>query len=67
MRFDLTRACIKRGLWHRWFAWHPVRVGMGDWRWLEVVDRCGERRLIANGDGQPEWFWDWEYREPTKN
>jgi len=30
--------------WHRWFAWHPVRLGKypegsRDCRWLEVVDR----------------------------
>jgi hypothetical protein len=31
--------------WHRWFAWHPVRVGDGDVRWLEAV----ERRLVWNG------------------
>lgn len=25
--------------WHRWFAWFPVRVGSGDCRWLEHVER----------------------------
>ena len=25
--------------WHVWFAWYPVRVGKGDCRWLERVER----------------------------
>ena len=25
--------------WHKWFAWFPVRVGKGDCRWLETVER----------------------------
>lgn len=25
--------------WHRWFAWHPVRIASGDCRWLEYVER----------------------------
>lgn len=25
--------------WHKWFAWYPVRVGSGDCRWLEYVER----------------------------
>lgn len=25
--------------WHKWFAWRPVRVGSGDCRWLEPVER----------------------------
>ena len=39
--------------WHRWYAWHPVRVGPGDCRWLEYVER------------KIEFCWDdyfWEYR-----
>jgi hypothetical protein len=28
-----------RQQWHPWFAWHPVRVGTGDCRWFEYVDR----------------------------
>ncbi len=28
-----------RGEWHRWFAWHPVRVDTRECRWLEVVER----------------------------
>ncbi|TCQ79984.1 hypothetical protein EDF68_10329 [Ochrobactrum sp. BH3] len=26
-------------VWHKWFAWHPVRVGRSDCRWLETVER----------------------------
>ena len=43
-----------RTAWHRWFAWHPVRVGSHDCRWLEYVERSGEP---SYPDG-----WDWEYR-----
>lgn len=25
--------------WHEWFAWHPVRIGSKDCRWLEKVQR----------------------------
>lgn len=30
--------------WHRWFAWHPIRLPddrytAGKWIWLETVDR----------------------------
>lgn len=24
---------------HKWFAWYPVYIGGGEWRWLEVVYR----------------------------
>lgn len=33
--------------WHKWFAWRPVRVGAGDWRWLEVVMRKRECDRLA--------------------
>lgn len=48
--------------WHRWFAWHPVRIGSRDCRWLEYVERKGEygynglafeyRASSGKGDGQ---------------
>lgn len=25
--------------WLPWFAWHPVRIGKKDCRWLETVER----------------------------
>lgn len=42
--------------WHTWFAWHPVRIGSHDCRWLENIERIGT---------PPKWFddpWTWEYR-----
>ena len=27
--------------WHTFFAWYPVRMDMGEYRWLEKVERCG--------------------------
>lgn len=30
--------------WHKWFAWHPIRIAENDCRWLECVNRrayCG--------------------------
>lgn len=46
--------------WHEWFAWRPVRVAPGDYRWLEMVERKGgydhSRRT---GRRRP---WRWEYR-----
>lgn len=43
--------------WHKWFAWHPVRVGGRDCRWLEFVERKGT--LFAwPGDSR----WVWKYR-----
>ena len=32
---------IRRGEWHRWFAWRPVRVKEHNCRWLEMVWRRG--------------------------
>ncbi|MDR5008266.1 hypothetical protein RGK87_04490 [Agrobacterium fabacearum] len=29
------RFCV----WHRWFAWFPVRVSSGECVWLEYVER----------------------------
>lgn len=29
--------------WHLWFAWHPVRIGSHDCRWLEKVWRRYKR------------------------
>ena len=43
--------------WHKWYAWFPVRVGPHDCRWLETVERRGERWVSWGGSG-----WTWEYR-----
>lgn len=60
MRFA-QRARADRTMWHDWFAWHPVRTLSGDWVWLETVLRKGRETIIANGDGQPEPWWEWMY------
>lgn len=57
---DLTK-------WHSWFAWHPVRVGPDDCRWLEVVWRKGTLESYAklcdiSGYAFEETYWDYEYR-----
>jgi hypothetical protein len=39
--------------WHTWYAWHPVRVGDNDCRWLENV----HRRLVS----LPDYDTKWEY------
>jgi hypothetical protein len=44
-------------LWHRWFAWHPVKVGTF-WIWLETIERRGNMQY----DFADSWF-QWEYRE----
>ncbi len=33
--------------WRSWFAWHPVRIGYKDYRWLEVVWRRKKRGIGA--------------------
>lgn len=45
--------------WHGWYAWHPVRVGSRDCRWLEQVERKG----WMDRDGG----WNWEYRIPSSS
>jgi hypothetical protein len=46
------------GKWHRWFAWHPVRIGPHDCRWLEYVWRRGDR----HGSWDGTW-WEWQYND----
>jgi hypothetical protein len=50
----------KRKSWHKWFAWHPVRVSFSKVAWLETV----ERRLRPEDWAAIEW-WRWEYRAYT--
>jgi len=47
----------RRKVWHKWFAWYPVRTGFNTVAWLENV----ERRLEPNQWADVEW-WRWEYR-----
>ena len=44
--------------WHRWFAWHPIRLGSHDCRWLEKIWRKGEYYCSYASSG-----WTWKYRE----
>lgn len=63
MRFNCESREVKHARlsdWHRWFAWHPVRVGPSDCRWLEYVERKGT--LHVGWD--MSCFWTWEYRLP---
>ena len=47
--------------WHKWFAWHPVRIGSHDCRWLETIYRRG-----TFNSGWEENWWEWEYKEDNK-
>lgn len=52
MRWEV-RAGTDKEHWHRWFAWHPVKVG-NQYVWLERIYRKAGK---ADYGG-----WDWEYR-----
>ncbi len=60
MKFDCGKTWEERHnfltKWHLWFAWHPVRVGSHDCRWLEMVEREGKL------SGMMDATWSWEYR-----
>lgn len=47
--------------WHPWFAWHPVRLGSHDCRWLETVMRKG---TIYGCPG--DYYWVWKYKAEEK-
>jgi hypothetical protein len=40
--------------WHDHFAFFPTRVGNGDCRWLEIIQRIGWYSDVCG--------WQWEYR-----
>ena len=46
-------------VWHRWYAWFPVKVAEGDCRWLEVVER---RRVVYRLDPTYLADYGWKYR-----
>jgi hypothetical protein len=56
----------RKEVWHKWFAWHPVRVGkitVGEKTryikvWLCYVQRQG---IYCSGYGESVWVW--EYNE----
>lgn len=48
--------------WHHWFAWRPVRLNDGRWRWLVHLERravSDEMALMVGAYGD---VWTWEYR-----
>ena len=64
MKFNCDREprVDQKKSWHVWFAWYPVKVGPGDCRWLEKVERRGQLDYFY--DGSPYWLY--EYRELVK-
>lgn len=50
-----------RTKWHPWFAWYPVEVAEGDYRWLEYVER-----KLDEVYGYDVYYLDYVYREIIK-
>ena len=50
--------------WTPWFAWHPVKVGPGEWLWLGQVKRKGSWQVDCVSGGEA---WQWDYRMPALN
>lgn len=44
--------------WHHYFAWKPIHLGNGDWRWLETIRRKGT--LVDSTWGHLDVF-RWKY------
>lgn len=44
----------RKTTWRRWFAWHLVRVGFEDYRWLEVIWRRGKCKLNSG-----KWIYEY--------
>jgi len=51
-------------VWHRFFAWTPIRVGSHDCRWLEWIERKGTW-YEPNWTNRYEGFMGWSYRPLT--
>jgi len=48
-------------MWHKWFAWYPVRVPSTTGKkrvWLETVMRRG-----VEWQTSMDWGWDWFYKD----
>lgn len=60
-----TKKREKFGVWHKWFAWYPVIVGINnESRQIKVWLEATERRGILHAPRSP-WiyqYWIWEYR-----
>ncbi len=58
----------KKKEWHKWFAWHPIKLWLSDDYheivWFEKVERRGLRwsrgSMDTAGMGH---YWEWLYRE----
>lgn len=69
MRFDCGLSFGERQIerasslrqWHRWFAWHPVRVASRSCVWLEWIERRYPHALVGHLSGMVIRFWA-EYR-----
>ena len=58
---------IKLEQWHDYFTWWPIRIGSGDCRWLETIERKGEYHTPLDNFDSDYWhyftpFWTWEFR-----
>lgn len=53
----------------RWFAWHPVRLERGGWRWLTTVERIWKDDLYWVGDASGYAFEEggWVYQDPRRS
>jgi hypothetical protein len=50
--------------WHNWFAWHPVKVGVEDCRWLETVRRKKVYHRMSDGVVTVHYTsFHWRYSE----
>ncbi len=49
-------------LWHRYFAWFPVRIGRYNCCWLEFIQRKGKYICIYDFD-HSRTSWLWRYKE----
>jgi hypothetical protein len=52
--------------WHDFFALWPRQVASGDCRWLETIERKGERHRYYDSWGMAGYVWTWEYREKDR-
>lgn len=44
MKIGLNKA--KEGVWHKWFAWHPVKVE-NHLVWLETIEKCYYNTIVG--------------------
>jgi hypothetical protein len=69
MRFNCGEGPLKRrqrkidkyGVWHSWFAWYPVRLGLNDCVWLERIER--KANFYAWITKSVAEITSWDYRE----